>query len=249
MSDWIRTAFRLALIAGLGWCVYPTVADAIPSSNALPRPSTGSAAHTAAADAQPAVTTPSTTPSAPVAVKPTDVPSPAPSMLPTTTTSIAPPPTRAAVAVPAPAPVSTVATVVAAAQPAPTTVAALPACDGSGSELLAATNTDRRANGVSALCADDQLNELAQTWAVWMAQNHSLTHRDLGAAILGTPYFTMAENILVGPRSLSAAAMESAWMQSPEHRTNLLNGAYSRAGFGVAYDTDGRVWAVVDFGG
>ena len=150
---------------------------------------------------------------------------------------------------PAPAPTSTVATVVAAAQPARAPVAALPACDGSGGALLAATNADRLANGVTALCDDEGLNALAQTWAAWMAQNHSLTHQDLHAAILGTTFFRMAENILVGPRSLSAATMESAWMQSPEHRTNLLNGAYSRAGFGVAYDGDGRVWGVVDFGG
>ena len=48
---------------------------------------------------------------------------------------------------------------------------------------------------------------------------------------------------------MSASAMEAAWMQSAPHRANILNGAYTAAGVGIAYSSDGRAWAAVDFGG
>jgi uncharacterized protein YkwD len=59
----------------------------------------------------------------------------------------------------------------------------------------------------------------------------------------------VAENILAGPGSMSAWQMEGAWMASPEHRANILSGAYSAAGVGMANSSDGRIWVVVDFGG
>jgi uncharacterized protein YkwD len=43
--------------------------------------------------------------------------------------------------------------------------------------------------------------------------------------------------------------MESAWMNSPSHRANILSGSFSAAGVGVAYDDRGQVWVCVDFGG
>jgi uncharacterized protein YkwD len=38
-------------------------------------------------------------------------------------------------------------------------------------------------------------------------------------------------------------------MNSPEHRANILSGAYTAAGTGSAVSSDGRVWVCVDFGG
>ena len=110
-------------------------------------------------------------------------------------------------------------------------------------------NGDRGANGLGALCGNGQLMGIAQNWANWMAQNASLTHQDLGAAISSTPFSAMAENILVGPGGMSVDQMESAWMGSSPHRANILSGAYSAAGVGIAYSSDGRVWVAVDFGG
>jgi uncharacterized protein YkwD len=43
--------------------------------------------------------------------------------------------------------------------------------------------------------------------------------------------------------------MEVAWMNSPNHRANILSGAYSAAGVGIAIGADGQVWVAVDFGG
>ena len=38
-------------------------------------------------------------------------------------------------------------------------------------------------------------------------------------------------------------------MNSPTHRANILNGAFTQVGVGVAYSSDGRMWVCVDFGG
>jgi len=47
---------------------------------------------------------------------------------------------------------------------------------------------------------------------------------------------------------MSADAMHTAWMNSPDHRANILSGAYSSLGIGLAY-ANGQVWATEDFGG
>jgi len=124
-----------------------------------------------------------------------------------------------------------------------------PACDGGGSGVIDAMNGDRAASGLGALCANGALSGFAQNWANWMAQNHSLTHQDLGGILGGTSFNSVAENILTGPGGMSAGQMEAAWMASSEHRANILNGGYVAAGVGIAYSSDGRVWVAVEFGG
>jgi uncharacterized protein YkwD len=158
--------------------------------------------------------------------------------------------TTTTTAAPAPAPTAPPASEAPAAAPvvSPPPVSGS-FCDGSGSGVIDAMNGDRGANGLGSLCGNAQLQGLAQNWANWMAQNLSLTHQDIGSAIYSTPFYSMAENILDGPAGMSVGEMESAWMQSPGHRENILGGAYSAAGVGIAYSSDGRVWVAVDFGG
>jgi uncharacterized protein YkwD len=115
--------------------------------------------------------------------------------------------------------------------------------------VLAAHNADRAANGLAPLSWNGTLGGIAQNWANWMAQNLSLSHQNLGGIIGGTGFHTMGENILVGPASMSAGAMESAWMNSPGHRANILKPEFTAAGVGAAVSADGRIWVCVDFGG
>jgi uncharacterized protein YkwD len=82
-----------------------------------------------------------------------------------------------------------------------------------------------------------------------MAQHQSLTHQDLNAVLGGTSFSTVAENILAGPGGMSVGDMEAAWMASAPHRQNILNGAYTAAGVGIASSSDGQVWVAVEFGG
>jgi uncharacterized protein YkwD len=154
----------------------------------------------------------------------------------TTTTTTAPPPPPSTAA---PTPVSV-------APPAPSPP---PTCDGGGSSVINAMNGDRSSAGLGQLCASAALNGYAQSWANWMAQNQSLSHQDLGAVLGGTSFNLVAENILTGPGGMSAAQMEAAWMASPGHRENIMNGAYAAAGVGIAFSADGNVWVAVEFGG
>ena len=99
------------------------------------------------------------------------------------------------------------------------------------------------------LCWNSQLGGMAQGWANWMAANNSLVHNNLNNLISQTSFHTMGENILVGPAGMTVDQMEAAWMNSAGHRANILNGAFSMAGVGYAYDDKGQLWVAVDFGG
>jgi uncharacterized protein YkwD len=121
-------------------------------------------------------------------------------------------------------------------------------CSG-GSGVIGAHNADRAAAGLAGLCENGQLDGFAQNWANQMAASQSLVHQNIGALIGSTNFSTMGENILDGPANMSVAEMEAAWMASPPHRANILNGAFTQVGVGIAYSSDGRVWVCVDFGG
>jgi uncharacterized protein YkwD len=238
-----RLLFRAALVVGVAWSAYPTVAGAVTSDHtdgsASSAPARGASApptSTTTRIAQPAVTAPPSVPSTPA------LPEPEPATASTLALPALPEATE-----PAPAPIAEPA---AAPPPAPAAVAATAvgvACDGSGSPLLDALNRDRRASGVGDVCSNAQLNGFAQTWANWMAQHGTLTHQDLHSTIALTTFSAMAENILVGPGALSIDQMEAAWMGSPPHREHNLDGSYTAVGVGIAFSSDGRVWAVIDF--
>jgi uncharacterized protein YkwD len=110
-------------------------------------------------------------------------------------------------------------------------------------------NGDRGGAGLGGLCASSVLNGYAQAWANWMAQNQTMVHQDLNNVLYGTSFNTIGENLLEGPGGMSVGSMEAAWMNSPAHRANILSGAFSAAGVGTAYSSDGRIWVCVDFGG
>jgi uncharacterized protein YkwD len=118
--------------------------------------------------------------------------------------------------------------------------------------LLSALNSDRAANGLPPLTWSPKLSNQAGTWADHMAAVNSLSHQNLSALINSADYqgyYTLGENIIVGPGGLSPAAVEAAWMNSPPHRANILSGAFNIVGIGYVHGPDGRIWAVQDFGG
>jgi uncharacterized protein YkwD len=118
-------------------------------------------------------------------------------------------------------------------------------------QVLVDLNGARTSNGLPPLAANSQLTCLAQGWSSYLASTNSFSHRDL-AAVLRSPgysgYHTLGENILMGPASMSAAAMNTAWWNSPDHRANMLSPSFTSVGIGVAY-ANGQVWATEDFGG
>jgi uncharacterized protein YkwD len=118
--------------------------------------------------------------------------------------------------------------------------------------LFNALNNDRANNGLPRLTWSPKLANQAGTWAHTMSNANSLFHQNLGA-LINSPdyagYYTLGENILVGPGSLSPGSIEAAWMASAPHRANILSGAFNIVGIGYYRGPDGRIWAVQDFGG
>jgi uncharacterized protein YkwD len=85
-----------------------------------------------------------------------------------------------------------------------------------------------------------------------MASANNLYHQNLSALMSQPDYsafYTLGENILVGPGTMSPAQMEAAWMGSAPHRANILSGSFNVVGIGVFRGPDGRWWATQDFGG
>jgi uncharacterized protein YkwD len=123
--------------------------------------------------------------------------------------------------------------------------------DATSQAILADVNVSRSQAGLPGLAANGQLTCLAQGWSSYLASTGSFFHRDLNAVIQSPGYggyHTLGENILRGPASMTAGDMHLAWMNSPDHRANVLSPAFSSVGIGVAY-ANGQVWATEDFGG
>ena len=151
---------------------------------------------------------------------------------------VTPPSTPASTAVPAArAPV--------AARPAPTAAAPAPPVSGvagaAGAEF-SLVNQDRAANGVAPLSYNASLARVAQYRAQDMLNRNYFSHYDpltgqlafVGLLRLwGIPYSTAGENIAWSTNP-SMAAINTMFMNSPEHRANILNAAYHRVGLGVA---------------
>ena len=170
----------------------------------------------------------------------------------TTTTTTTPPPPPEPEPEPAPAPAPAPAPHFdppPAAEPAPAPAPPAPTGCAGGGGVIGEHNAARAAVGLPGLCPNGQLAGFAQNWANQMASTQSLVHQNIGGLIGGTGFSTMGENILSGPGNFSPSEMQQAWMNSPSHRANILNGAFTQVGVGIAYSSDGRVWVCVDFGG
>ncbi|WP_417627576.1 CAP domain-containing protein [Pararhodobacter aggregans] len=118
-------------------------------------------------------------------------------------------------------------------------------------ELLNLANAERAAQGVGTLSPDPRLDEAAQVQACRMADRERLSHRGSWFAGLGRrlrrvdyPYAMAVENI--GEGQTSAPEIIRGWMDSPDHRLNMLARDAREAGFGIARAANGRLhWSMV----
>lgn len=105
--------------------------------------------------------------------------------------------------------------------------------------VVALTNNSRAAISLPALSMNAKLNAAAQTKANDMMARQYFSHItpdnkqpwDFIAA-QGYAYQGAGENLGVG--FLQAEGLNDAWMNSPGHRANILNGAFKEIGVGIA---------------
>src|SRR4029078_2552234 len=73
---------------------------------------------------------------------------------------------------------------------------------------------------------------------------------DLNVAI-ARPEFqqfdTLGENVLTGQGSMTTGGMDTAWMQSSSHRSNIVAPGFTAVGIGVVCASDGKVWVTQAF--
>lgn len=128
------------------------------------------------------------------------------------------------------------------------------ATDMSVSSLLSDTNTQRTTHGQPALSLNADLDKAAQAKSDDMAARDYWSHitpdgKTPWAFVTasGYNYRTAGENLAYG--FSTASSVITGWMNSPEHRANLLGTSYHDVGFGIAnipnYQHDGPETLVV----
>jgi len=73
----------------------------------------------------------------------------------------------------------------------------------------------------------------AESWAAYLARTGLFVHRNQMSYLNGCNAARVAENIARG--NVSADRMVAAWMASPGHRANILDGRLTRVGTGAVY--------------
>lgn len=141
---------------------------------------------------------------------------------------------------------------------APATAAVRPVCPGAyaqpaadnlptiGRATLCLLNRERVRYGLARLRSNDPLQKVASRYARSMSANRFFDHvSPTGSTfverIMGSSYvdpgdgYSLGENIAWGSGELSTPSrIVRAWMLSPGHRANILNGRYRDIGVGVA---------------
>jgi uncharacterized YkwD family protein len=112
-------------------------------------------------------------------------------------------------------------------------------------QVLTLTNQERAKAGLKPLATDAKLMNAAREKSTDMRTNKYFSHTSptLGSPFdrmkeLGITYKAAAENIAMGQQS--ASEVVKAWMESPGHRANIMNGNFTHIGIG--YDAQGHYW-------
>jgi uncharacterized protein YkwD len=125
---------------------------------------------------------------------------------------------------------------------------------------LCVLNAERAGHGLRPLRLNNRLARAARDHSQDMARNGYFDHTSRTGAsfvdrIRRTGYLTgarawkVAENIAWGSGPLaSPRAITRAWMNSPGHRANILDGSYREIGIGVVSARSARTLYTTDFG-
>ena len=131
-----------------------------------------------------------------------------------------------------------------------TSAVAQPRTEAAEQQLFQAINRQRAASGLPPLKWDEALATAARQHAEAMAAQRSISHGFPGepslpsrAARAGARFSWLSENVAAGP---NAENISEQWMESPNHRANLLDADMDTIGAGAA-ERNGVVFAVADF--
>ena len=130
-------------------------------------------------------------------------------------------------------------TVVAVVEP----IAAYADSAGIEAQFIADMNAARQANGLQPYTVMSDLTAVARRHSADMAAKHSLYHNPSLTSDVSS-WQAVGENVGEGPTERD---IQTAFMQSPEHRANILDHDFTQVGVGVSVDGDGTIWVTEDF--
>jgi uncharacterized protein YkwD len=121
--------------------------------------------------------------------------------------------------------------------------------------IVAYTNQERQARGLSPLAVNVQLLGAARHHAGNMARFNLMAHTlsqadlpDLGSRLNYYDYRYMIAGENVAWNYSGAQAVVAAWMNSPGHRANILNPDFTEIGVGISYNGAGQLYYCQVFG-
>lgn len=120
-------------------------------------------------------------------------------------------------------------------------------------EVVSKTNAFRKANGLTALQVNDQLNELAQKHSEAMAKGRivfghaGFDKRNAQASAKIKSLSSFAENVAYGAET--ATQVVDNWKNSTGHRKNMLGKTYRLIGVGMARSKTGQLFYTQIFAG
>ncbi|APT91896.1 hypothetical protein CPHO_02090 [Corynebacterium phocae] len=124
------------------------------------------------------------------------------------------------------------------------------AVDSSPAAIAEATNSWRELHAVARLDRSPVLSAAAQRWANSMAASRDFRHDNLGSYLNSAGQrLVMSQNIFYSRTPAAPEDIIKAWNASRDgHAENQNFAHHQEIGVGVAYDSDGGMWVVQNFG-
>jgi len=110
-------------------------------------------------------------------------------------------------------------------------------------QFVSKMNAAREANGLRPYTVSSDLISVARQHSDAMASKGQLYHNPSLTSEVQN-WQAVGENVGEGP---TVSDIHTAFMNSPEHRANILDHDYTQVGVGVTVDKNGQIWVTEDF--
>ena len=115
-------------------------------------------------------------------------------------------------------------------------------------EIINNTNKYRSMHGLSPVKNSPELDNIAQDWANHLAQTQDLQHRPQHWNSYPAYIPAGGENILQAWDDYSDAQLTKLWYDSPGHKKIMLDPKAKTVGIGIAETSEGKLYAVQNYG-
>lgn len=112
------------------------------------------------------------------------------------------------------------------------------------SAFVAKINALRAAKGLGALQVDGELTAIARRWASQMAAAGDISHNPDFSKWVTADWAKLGENVGMGP---DVRSLHDAFVASPTHYRNLVDGDFTLVGVGVVVASDGTLFTAHQF--